>query len=300
MRQLSFRYGGAPEKRAGRTTGRPRKGGSGKTSSRKGQRRGPIGWWIRRLPRLAPPALGVALCLAAGIWFADPERRAQVGDPMWDAFVGATASQGLTIERVFSTGRRETPADAIIAALGTEIGSPILSFDPDDARERLEQIVWVESATVERRLPSTIHVRISERRPFALWQRNNELVVIDRTGAVIGAEPVARYAFLPIIVGPGAPGEAPALLDAMASDPVLRERMVAAIWVSGRRWNLRFDTGLEAKLPEGDVPGAWNRLAEMIQSRRLLEQPVMLVDLRLTDRTILRLKPPTPPSADAT
>jgi cell division protein FtsQ len=101
---------------------------------------------------------------------------------------------------------------------------------------------------------------------------------------------VTRYAHLPLVVGEGADREAPRLFDAMAVHPVLFKRVVAAIWVGGRRWNLRFDSGLEARLPEGDIGIAWARLGDLVATRGLLERPVAAVDLRLADRTVIRMK----------
>ena len=159
---------------------------------------------------------------------------------------------------------------------------------------------WVERATVERRLPSTLHVQIVERTPVAFWQRNQRLVMVDRAGAEIASQSVSQFAHLPVVVGEGALRHMPTLLDAMAADPALSQRVRSAIWIGGRRWTLHFDNGLEAKLPESEIGAAWARLVREIGDHRLLDQPIAVVDLRLPDRTILRARPPELPADDRT
>ena len=116
----------------------------------------------------------------------------------------------------------------------------------------------------------------------------------------ITGDSVSQFAHLPIIVGDGALRQMPTLLDAMAADPALSQRVQAASWIGGRRWTLQFDNGLEAKLPESEIGAAWARLVREIGDHRLLEEPIAVVDLRLPDRTILRARPPVPPADDRT
>ena len=59
---------------------------------------------------------------------------------------------------------------AILAALDVRPGDSLLGIDLQASRQRLEAIDWVASATVERRLPDTLYVTLSERRAVAIWQ----------------------------------------------------------------------------------------------------------------------------------
>src|SRR3546814_21045357 len=96
------------------------------------------------------------------------------------------------------------PYTTLVRALGLETGRPILAVDPAAARAALEALPWVASASVERQLPGTVYIRLTERAPLALWQDQGVIQVIDRDGAVIpGVEP-RRFAHLPLVVGPDA------------------------------------------------------------------------------------------------
>ena len=144
--------------------------------------------WLRRRRGLARPALFGLLGLGAlgavvlAVRAIDPTTRVR---DFALAFGGIGEAAGLRVGMVVLDGRENTPRDMIVAALGVSRGDPILDFSPEAARARLETIAWVQRAHVERRLPSTIVVRIEERRPFAIWQHNGRFVVIDAAGRVV-------------------------------------------------------------------------------------------------------------------
>ena len=254
----------------------------------------------RRALKWAAIALTGGGIVAAAIWVVQPGTLASVGDDIRAGFVSATASAGMTVQQIDASGTERTSVAAIHTAVGVEIGTPIFEVDLNAARDRVRAIGWVDRATVERRLPSTLHVQIVERTPVALWQRNQRLVMVDRAGTEIAAESVSQFAHLPIVVGDGVLRHMPTLLDAMATDPALSQRVQAAIWIGGRRWTLHFDNGLEAKLPESEIGAAWARLVREIGDHRLFDEPIAVVDLRLPDRTIFRARPPEPPVDDRT
>ena len=117
-----------------------------------------------------------------------------------------SAGLGLRVGRVEIEGRAKTPQAMLDAALGIRPGEPILAYSLDAARQRLESIQWVESATVARRLPGTIVVTLKERRPYAIWQTGGDFKLIDREGEVVTDTDAALFADqLPLLVGPGAP-----------------------------------------------------------------------------------------------
>lgn len=209
-----------------------------------------------------------------------------------------TASLGLRVDSVVIEGRAKTPEPMLRAALGIRPGEPILGYSLSEARQRLESIKWVETATVERRLPGTILVRLVERRPFAVWQTEGKFVLVDRDGDIVAdSDVVAFYGQMPMIHGIGAPKAAAALMDLLATQPELLKRMVIAVRVGDRRWNLRMTNGADVMLPEGAEAVALVRLAELQASQALLDRPLAVVDLRLPDRLVVRPQADPRPAA---
>jgi len=203
----------------------------------------------------------------------------------------------LRVRDIVIDGRANTPEPLLRAALGVSKGDPILGFSVDGARQRIETLAWVEHVAVERRLPGTIFVALTERRPFAIWQNLGKFQLVDRDGNVVTDEDVAAFNDLPLVVGAGAPLHAAALLDALSAVPDIRGRVAAAVRVGERRWNLQLHNGMTIMLPEGHEQPAIARLAELQLHQSLLDRPLVVVDMRLPDRLALRAKVP-PPGAD--
>ena len=204
-----------------------------------------------------------------------------------------TANAGMRITDVRIEGRANTPEPLLRAALGFSKGDPIIGFSLEQARMRIEKLPWVSHATVERRLPGTIVIALSERRPFAIWQNQGRYLLIDRDGQPVTDEQVARFRDLPLIVGPGAPEAARVLLDALIDRPAIQTRVVAAMRISERRWDLRMKNGTDILLPEGHEVEALDRLLKLQQDTALLDRPLEAIDMRLADRLVLRPQPGT-------
>lgn len=200
------------------------------------------------------------------------------------------AMAGFSVQEVTVKGRVHASAPDLVQALGVAKGDPIFGLDTDGARERIEKLDWVKTATVTRLLPDTVHVVITERVPFAIWQRGGNLTVVDRDGHSITDKDVANYATLPLIVGFGAAREAPALLSLMQKEqPELLARVRAFVRVGERRWNIRLENGVDVKLPETGIERALNDVVTLDRQYKIFSRDIQSIDLRLADRVSIRL-----------
>jgi cell division protein FtsQ len=265
-------------------------------------RRPPHPRWVRLLTCLGAGLLGLGLAFALSSWTLRGGPRA-VLEEIGARGLAWSGQIGLAVRDVYVEGRRRTPQDVLRRQLGVEIGMPILAFDGEAARARLEQLGWIEQASVTRMLPDAIQIRLVERQPLALWQHESRFEVIDRRGAVIeGAlsDHPEQYADLRVVVGEDAPESAADLFALLSTEPALSGRVRAATRIGKRRWNLHLDNRVEVLLPEHDVLGAWQLLARKARDEALLERAVTLIDLRfLPDRLRLRLDPAALGGGDA-
>jgi cell division protein FtsQ len=204
---------------------------------------------------------------------------------------------GFRVEQVDVVGREQTDPKALLAAAGLRRGDPILAFDPEGARQRIEGLPWVASAAVERRLPNTIAITIVERKPIALWQHNGKIALIDAAGSNLGTVAIESAPPLPLMVGGDAPAHVPELLEALKAHPDLAKRVQASSWIGSRRWDLKLDNGVEVRLPEVGMEEALQQLADAEASSRVLERDVAAIDLRLAGKMIVRLAHDLPPPA---
>ena len=263
-----------------------RKGGARKPIRRKPWPRG------RRLAVICGSAAAAIALLAGGAtWLVIDGWVDRQAAGMNRMFIATSAGLGFTVERVLADGRNETTSSQILSAVGVQLGEPIFSVDLEAARARLLALPWVATATIERRLPDTLYVRIAETAPLALWQQQQRLHLLGRDGRVIDGAAIERFANLLVVVGPDAPEHAGALLDMLASQPELRRRVTAAIRIGGRRWNLRIDNGIDVKLPEENSAAAWAELARLERDYGILGRDLTVIDLRLPNRLQVHLAP---------
>ena len=211
--------------------------------------------------------------------------------------VARTAQLGFRVEDILVVGRIETPRKELLDAVGLSRGDAILAFDIEAVRGRVEGLPWIRSARVERMLPNTILLNVEERQPLALWQHQGQFALIDHEGEVILRDGLERFSDLVVVVGKEAPIHAATLFKTLGNEPELLPLVEAAVWVSGRRWNIRLVGDIDVRLPEKNAKSAWTRLAEYERAHRVLERDVQVLDLRLPDRLIVRKAPKgTPPA----
>jgi cell division protein FtsQ len=163
--------------------------------------------------------------------------------------------------------------------------------DVSRIRERLLAFGWVKDARVSRRLPDTLVIDIVERTPSALWQDKQQLALIDNEGVVLDRVPVDKMPDLPLVIGPGANTRAGQLKTILGTVPALQAQLASATWVSGRRWDLSFQSGETVALPESETAAkeALARFAKMDRSAGLLGRGLVRFDLRLPGKMIVRL-----------
>ena len=260
-------------------------------TTRLGSRRGKAARGVNRIGL----RLGALVLILGGVFCAIQLGRSPNGQSLLrtaaDGLMQGTGLLGLTVSDITVEGRETTDRETILAAVAAGPGTPILSVSPTHIREELEALPWVRTAVIERRLPSTLYVRLVERKPLALWQHGGKVDLVDREGSAIPAARLDRFAKLPLVVGEGAASHAAELLDMLASNPDLAARVTAAVRVGDRRWNLRIDNAIDVLLPSEWTAVAWSQLAQLERSSTVLKREVLTIDLRLPDRLVLRITP---------
>jgi cell division protein FtsQ len=247
----------------------------------------------RRLIRSAVVFIVVIGIAIPGVWLSLLGGAGTVSRITNNAFVAASHASGLAVHEIRLSGRRNADRNALMTAIGVARDTPIFAVNLERLQERIENLGWIEHARISRRLPDVIAIHVEERTPFARWQHDGQLVVIDRAGVVVTAHQPDLYRALPLVVGVDAASEAVALIDMMASDLGLQARVAAAVRVGSRRWNLRLNNGVNVLLPEVATEAAWRRLGALHRQDRILERDINVIDLRVEDRVFLKLPPET-------
>ncbi len=200
-----------------------------------------------------------------------------------------SAWSGLAITEVRITGQSETSELAVLDRLDIKGDPSLLTFDVDAARARVALLPWVDHATLKKLFPNTLEVVIAERTPFAIWQHGEELSLIDGSGEVITDAIDERYAHLPFVVGPGAAEKAQQFVAMIDSQPDIADHVRAGVLVSGERWNVVLDSGIELMLPAMQAEAALATVAMLDAQKKLLSREIATVDMRLPGEMIVRL-----------
>ena len=233
--------------------------------------------------RLTKTLLAV-LMVGALVW--GWQNRAWLNDRITTAIAEAT---GATVQKIEVTGLTYTPQEDLLRALGLQRGSSLVGFDAQAARGRIEALPWVRLASVERQLPAAVKVQIYEHAPLARILSGTEVWVLNLQGEPIVADGANAFVALPLIQGAGGPTQAAKLFGLLQPHANLMSQLQEAIWVGGRRWDLRFVSGVTVMLPEGREAEGVALLQKLEEARHVLTLNDGTVDLRLPDRIILRL-----------
>ncbi|MBV8971402.1 MAG: FtsQ-type POTRA domain-containing protein [Sphingomonadaceae bacterium] len=250
----------------------------------------------RRFARHAASAF-IALVLIAAIAAAIV---AGLPGRAWQETARAAARSGFEVRHVEVHGVATGPRLEVIAAALEGPTNSMLLVDLAAARARLVALPWVADASVARRLPDTLIVDVTERRPVALWQLHHRLVVIDRAGVPLTSNHLERFAALPLVVGPEANTHVGDLIALLAAAPRLGRLVDAATYVGTRRWDLRFRSGETLLLPEGAAAGAALARFELLdRSTGLIAHGYARFDLRVPGQMTVRVAAPVKPTTPA-
>ena len=248
----------------------------------------------RALHVMQIPGFGVTLVLAllvatgfAGIMLGGQYRAfvADYGD-VRDVMARAV---GLGIKAVTITGQKELETKEILEAAGVTPRNSLVFADVDDMRAGLLRAPLIKDATVRKLYPDQIVIALTEREPFAVWQRDGNVQVVAADGTPIDTLRDERYLSLPFVVGEGANAHISQYLSLLDASGDLRSKIRAGMWVGNRRWDIKLISGLEIKLPELGAEDALREFVRLSRDNRILDKDLLSVDLRMPGRVVARL-----------
>jgi cell division protein FtsQ len=111
---------------------------------------------------------------------------------------------------VQTVGNSQLTREDLLSVFGEDIGRNIFYVPLAQRRMELEQIPWVQHATVMRLLPSELRVAIVERTPIAFVRVGDKVKLVDADGVILDMPPAmmaARHFSFPVVTGirPGDP-----------------------------------------------------------------------------------------------
>jgi len=103
-------------------------------------------------------------------------------------------------DQIEVAGNRIVSREAVLQQFVHDRNRSVLRIPLEARRSQLEQIPWVESASVQRILPNRLRIQLTERTPIAFVRNGNELALIDAHGVILD-RPRGEELHFPIVTG---------------------------------------------------------------------------------------------------
>jgi cell division protein FtsQ len=103
-----------------------------------------------------------------------------------------------------AAGLTEVSRAEMLPVFGEDIGRNIFFVPLGERRKQLEEIPWIERATVMRLLPDQIRVQVVERKPVAFVRHGQQIALVDAKGVLLtmpAALMAQRHYSFPVVTG---------------------------------------------------------------------------------------------------
>ena len=146
----------------------------------------------------------------------------------------------------------------VLDVFGADIGRNIFFVPLAARRQQLEQIPWIESATVMRLLPDRIRVEVTERTPVAFVEIAGRIGLIDANGVVMDLPRSGEHYSFPVITGMRRSSEEP--LSVRAARMQIYARLVSDLNANGANYardlsEVDLSDPTDARITVGDANG---------------------------------------------
>jgi len=92
------------------------------------------------------------------------------------------------------------PRDEIQKLFAHDRNRSVLRIPLDTRRTQIQELAWVEDASVQRILPNHLRIEITERTPIAFFRNGSELVLVDAHGVLLD-RPEGEDFHFPVVTG---------------------------------------------------------------------------------------------------
>ncbi|HEY2459741.1 MAG TPA: FtsQ-type POTRA domain-containing protein [Candidatus Acidoferrum sp.] len=106
----------------------------------------------------------------------------------------------LKFDQVEINGNHVVTREAVLQQFTKDRSRSVVTIPLDTRRSAIEELPWVESASVQRILPNRLRVDLTERTPIAFLRNGTELALIDAHGVILD-RPQDQDLHFPIVTG---------------------------------------------------------------------------------------------------
>jgi cell division septal protein FtsQ len=200
-------------------------------------------------------------------------------------------------------GNNRLSKEQVLELSGVDIHSNLVSLSCRRVRERLTGNAWVAAAEVTRHWPNRLQIRVRERAPVAILNREGQLFYLDRQGLAFAPVLPADDLDYPVISGAGrdwsdAPGASAVLAEAMqflryagGGNPNLPSQNISEINIGDPDCLVLYlmSRPFPIRLGRGEMKSKYERLARVLSGlyRRKEFGSIAYIDTEYRDGQIL-------------
>ena len=195
------------------------------------------------------------------------------------------------VRKIELAGVKHTPKAALDLATQRYVGLNLFQIDIDRVQRDLSGLGWVKRIDIEKQVPDTLRIKITERTPVALVRANERLLYVDEEGAAF-AELTPRVGDddLPLIAdaqGAELVRSVQLLTTLRQRDPEIYSR-ISEVWPIAPRGFALFDRQLGAVVYANaeDISTKYRNLHAVLRAEN--NPKIQYADLRFADRVIVK------------
>jgi cell division protein FtsQ len=215
------------------------------------------------------------------------------------------------------TGNTHLTREELLDIFGQDLERNLFAVSLADRRHELEQLPWVQRATVMRLLPNRLRIAITERTPVAFVRQGTQIGLVDASGVLLdmSAETAGdpHYSF-PVVTGLSATDP----LSTRAARMKLYTRFTTDLDSTGEKTSAKLSEidlsdpeYIKALIPEGtsdllvhfgdtDFLARYKRFQQHLADWHTQYPRLASVDMRYERQVVLEMQPSAPAAAAST
>jgi cell division protein FtsQ len=208
------------------------------------------------------------------------------------AYRHTQSNERFAVQTIEIDGVVHTPRQALDRATQSYVGLNLFQIDIARVQHDLGGMGWVRRIDIEKKLPNTLRIKISEREPVALVRRGERLLYVDDEGVGFAElSPTVGDADLPLIsdaAGTELVRTVTLLRELRARDRELYSR-VSEVWPIPPRGFAMYDRQIGAVVyaNDDDLVSKWRNLYAVLQAEN--NPKIEYADLRFANRVIVKM-----------
>lgn len=187
----------------------------------------------------------------------------------------------LAVEEIALVGGKHVSSEDVASVTGLDENDNLLLVSTGRVASQVEELSWVAAAKVDRKLPGTVRIKVTERIPRVVLATTDARWLLDARGHVLAPAP-AGADDLPVLAAAAVSGiaegvqvEEPEVRDALTAlrslSPRIRSDVVAVLAPTSERITLSLSDGTQVRFGAAESLGAKNEVLQALLAEMKLE-----------------------------